>query len=80
MSRIPDSTQVPVTWKQPHQKEQEHMSEVAAWGHVIGMTREKVAQVAGDLQNLENQRKQRLADQGQRINLEMQGRYLDVYA
>lgn len=79
MARIPDSTQVPVTWNQPHAKEQERMALAEQRAGRFDMTQDKVKEVAAALQNLAVADKQRSVELGQ-VEQKVMGSKIDTFA
>jgi len=69
-----------VEWKQPHLKEQERMALAEERASSWHFTLDKVKEVAADLQQLDNARRQRLVEQGQRMEQVMRGGIVNTYA
>ncbi len=69
-----------VEWKQPHLKEQERMALAEERASSWHFTLDKVKEVAAALQDLDNERRQRLVEQGQRMGQIMRGGIVDIYA
>jgi len=69
-----------VEWKQPHLMEKERMALAEERASSWHFTQDKVKEVVAALQDLDNKRRQLLAEQGQRMQQVMRGGIVDIYA